>query len=761
MSENEKSDDDSKITYWLREIATAKDRDKTFHATGQKVLDIYSSEDPAKVPFNILYSNTETLFPAIYSAVPRPSVRQRFKEDQDPSTQAAAHAATRLLEYLLDTGVDGYETFDEGMKNATLDALLPGRGVTLIKYDADINEDDDGEVYNKSSELVCIDSRVWNRVYFGYSNKWSKVPWVAFEEHIDEDEAKRLFKDKASKLTFLANDDVSEDDKEKRQDKEKQGGEKTACIYQIWDRDDKKVRYVSNQYKEDFLLVEDDPLQLTGFFPIPKPILFTQQSQSLDSIAPYVYYENQAKEINNLTRRINRLSSSIKAKGIYDGELGSDIENLLKGDDNTFTPADKSASLAAEKGFQNAIWFMPIAEMMQVLQNLYATREQCKQVIYEITGISDIIRGSTVASETATAQGIKSQWGTMRLKRMQGEVQRYARDMLRIMLEIAATKFSEKTWAEMTGLNFATTEQLQQAQMILQSYQMQAQQIPQMPGQPPQIPPQVQQAQQLMQGIQWPKVLEMLKNDRMRSYKIDIETNSTVLPEAVEDQKQIADVMTALGQYLQGVTPLIQSGAFPFEAAKAMMMAIVRRYQFGDEIEQYIESMKEPTPPQPPAPPPDNSMQLKQMDMQAKQAELQHAAQLDQAKTQRESVQFEMENRAKVAIEQGKTQAQIEFERWKVEYEANARLNEIKISSEIEKETEIARATIDANTKIEMARISAETESMRMQSESFRMQNEESKAMMDKEGKDGQLSQLIEAIKQPISIDLGGNNATL
>jgi hypothetical protein len=132
MSENEKEDDDRKIGYWLREIADAKTREKTYHATGEKVLEIYGADDPTKVPFNILYSNVETLFPAIYSSVPRPSVKQRFKEDNDPESQAAAHAATRMLEYLLDTGVDGYETFDEGMKNAALDALLPGRGVNKV-----------------------------------------------------------------------------------------------------------------------------------------------------------------------------------------------------------------------------------------------------------------------------------------------------------------------------------------------------------------------------------------------------------------------------------------------------------------------------------------------------------------------------------------------------------------------------------------------------------------------------------------------------
>ena len=34
-------------------------------------------------------------------------------------------------------------------------------------------------------------------------------------------------------------------------------------------------------------------------------------------------------------------------------------------------------------------------------------RQECKQVIYEVTGLSDIIRGASNAQETATAQTIK------------------------------------------------------------------------------------------------------------------------------------------------------------------------------------------------------------------------------------------------------------------------------------------------------------------------------------------------------------------
>ena len=699
-------DDETEISYWLNEIEQAKKRDENFRKTGNKVLDIYSAKETGRVPFNILYSNTDTLLPALYSSIPRPAVSQRFKDDVDPIIEAAAMASNRMLEYLLDTGRDGYETFDEGMRNATLDALLPGRGVTRIKYDAEISENGD-DYATKDSELVCVDSIVWDRVLFGYAKKWSQIPWVAFEEHIDKDEAVRLFgKEKAGKLQFLKNDDVTDDDKKSKTEQEKQGGEKTACIYQIWDRDEKVVRYISMQYKDDFLKVEDDPLGLTGFFPIPKPILFLEQSHCLDAVAPYSFYENQAKEINTLTTRITRLATAIKAKGIYDAELGSDIENLMSGDDNEFIPADKSSTLSADKGFQNAIWFLPIAEMVGVLNNLYAAREQCKQVIYEVTGISDIIRGATVASETATAQGLKSQWGTMRLKRMQGEVQRYARDMLRIMLEIAATKFSEETWVQMTGLKYATEGQVMMAQQVIAMAKQVKMSMPpeQLQLLHQQYEQQLQQAQQVLQQVKWSDVINLLKNDMQRCYKIDIETNSTVLPEAIEDQKNIADVMTALGQYLQGVTPLIQSGAFPFEAAKAMMMSIVKRYQFGDKIEQYIDEMKPPAPPEQPQAPPDNTLQIKQLDLQAKQQELQVKAQLDQAKIETDRIIAQGKAQTEMHIEQAKAEAGIEFEKWKLQVETD---NAFKLAQfeAMEREKQW-RADIDARILLAQMSIS-------------------------------------------------------
>jgi len=395
---------------------------------------------------------------------------------------------------------------------------------------------------------------------------------------------------------------------------------------------------------------------------------------------------------------------------------------------------------------------MPLDVLITTLTQLYAARQQCKQVIYEITGISDILRGSSVASETATAQNIKNQWGTLRLKRMQKEVQRYCRDLLRIMLEIAASKFSEETWAKMTGLPYLTTMQVQQLQQMIQALQqqgqqlqMQAQQIqasmppppPPMQGQPappapppnPQLQAMQQQGQQLMQQLQqaqqklqstpkWGEVLGLLKDDIQRAYRIDIETNSTVEPEAVEDQKQITELMTALGQYLNGVMPLVAKGTLPFQAAQSMLLAITRRFRFGSEIEDYIKEMQPPKP--------DDGgkgvqaqvehakiqaeQQRAQMELQQKQAEMQAETQEAMAKLQHQ----QQSEQARNQIELEKIQAQRETEAMRIEGEKQAQLATLnaerateKMKAQMEQETELKKAALTAATQIEIANIKA------------------------------------------------------
>jgi len=701
------------VRWWLNEIEAARKREKEFRETGEKVNEIYAGEHTA-TPFNILFSNTETLFPALYSATPRPVVQRRFKDD-DPLGKAAAKAGERVLAYLLDTNAEGYETFDGALSAATLDALLCGRAVTTVKYDAQIaygmRPADGGEPDSvKTGELVCLDVRSWDRVYFGFARRWTKVPWVAYEEWIDKEEAVRLFgRATADKLVFSQGeeDEVRGDrgERAKRNGNERDMGErKTALVYQIWDKSDRKIRYVAPSYADGLLKTLDDPLGLTGFFNCPEPLGFLCRPNSLKPVAPYTLYAQQATELNEITRRISRVTKAIKAKAVYDSELGEDIKALVEADDNELVPADKSSSLAAEKGLQNAIWAWPIDRLVVVLRELIVAREQVKQTIYEITGIADVMRGQSNASETLGAQEIKQSWGTLRLKRMQRQVQRYVRDLLRMMLEVAVSRFSEETLAAMTGLSYLTGQQRVAAEASAQSMQL--------AGGP--LDPRVAAA---LQAPAWPPVMALLREDALRGYRIDIETNSTVEPEAVEDQKQISELLNALGQYLNGVAPLVARGVMPFGVAQNMLLAIARRFRFGTEIEDDIKQMQ---PPQPE----DDGQAAKLAEMQAKmQAESQQAAaklqleaQVEQGRARLEMEKLAMQER----IAQADREAEMAREAARIKLERDASIAKLRLEREItlakvgiDRQTELDKTQQALISQVEIARVNADAKAVK------------------------------------------------
>ncbi len=678
-------DEKAVVQFWLDEIQACRKRENQYRKQGELVLKMYEADESDEVPFNILYSNTETLLPALYSAQPRPVVQRRFKDD-DPLGKHVADAGRRMLEYLTDTNVEGYESFHDAMMAGVLDALLPGRGVTTVKYDAAFgtlaeprppqqdDEDPPGEEAAEYAqwETVCPESITWNRVYFGYAKKWKNVPWIAYEFYVTKEEAVPLIgQANANKLKYTTEEKEDDGEGKKRgEEAEQTGRQKRACLYQIWDKaGGKKIRYVSPNYKEAMLGEQDDPLGLTGFFNCPRPLQFIAKTHSLTPTAPYKQYKNQAKELNRITQRINRIVEAIKARGVYDGSISDSLGKVFEADDNVLIPAEVGSSLATEKGFENAIWFIPIEQLIAVLVQLFQARESCKQVIYEITGISDILRGSTKASETATAQDLKAKWGGLRIQRLQADVQRYARDLLRMMLELAATKFSVETWANVTGLPFLTQQQAQ----LLQQQVMAAQAT----GQPPDP-----QLVARLQSPIWEQILQIMRDDMQRAYKIDIETNSTIAPEAAEDQKAIAELMGGLGQVLNGLGPLVAKGVMPFEAAQALLLFVARRFRYGQEIEDYIKAMK---PPQPEG----DGGKAAQQQIQAQQKQAEQEIQFKQKQAemavQEKAMQVEMQQKQR-EMELQIREMQLEIEKQKMQMQHQAAQTQLQMKTQVEGE---------------------------------------------------------------------------
>src|SRR5690606_25678896 len=155
---------------------------------------------------------------------------------------------------------------------------------------------------------------------------------------------------------------------------------------------------------------EDDPLGLTNFYPIPAPVQPITLTGRLDPTCPFAIYKKLADELDLATKRINAIMRGLKVRGLVAGDL-TDVELLSKADDNELVAAKDLEGLAQTGGIEKAIMWWPVEKAIVVLKELYAQREQIKQAIYELTGISDIVRGASKSGETATAQQIKTQWG--------------------------------------------------------------------------------------------------------------------------------------------------------------------------------------------------------------------------------------------------------------------------------------------------------------------------------------------------------------
>lgn len=574
---------DEEVQGWRNELEDARKREQTFRNEGEKLYKMYDGENPNQHPFNILYSNTETLKPALYSNLPKPQVKPRFTEKDfkglskiNPLDKAVCEASNQMLSYLIDSNVEGYESFHDSIKASVLDSLIPGRGVTSIKFDAKIFDE---EVEWAS---ICLNTTKYTRFLHGFATKWSEVPWIAYEFYPDKDEAKRLFGDKADDMQFS----ISEEDEKKEETFD--NSKKTACVYQIWDRNNKEILYVTDSH-ENILRRDDDPLEISGFFNTPRPLMLHTKSNNLKPTALYSLYENQAKELDRITRSINKVAQALKVRGGYDAGLGGELERILEGEENTFVPMENLSTMM-DGGIEKHIWTLPLGELAGVLQQLYVAREGCKQVIYEITGISDILRGSSKASETLGAQKVKEAWGTLRLKDMQSEVQNYVRDILRIMLDIAVKNVPQSIWMKVTGLPYPTKKQKEKATKQLNKLRELID--PQKPDE--NLAKQLQELTNMLALPSWEVILETLKDDYTRSYKVDIETNSTLDVEATEDKKYIGEAMNAMAQFMNGLMPMVTAGVLPFPAAKSMLIDIAQKMRFGETVLDEINAMQQP-----------------------------------------------------------------------------------------------------------------------------------------------------------------------
>ena len=579
-----------------------------------KIVAQYEAEERNSVnpTFNILYSNTETLLPALYNSTPRPDVARRYTAatHERQLDSAVAQCAERLLEYSEDSNSSEYATFDYEIREAVLHALVPGQGQTRVRV-----------LQESGHEQLVYDTLAYDRFIWQYARKWCQVSWVGFGYDLNREGFEDQFPEfckgteykkwavggwKALKAKF------SEDPESKpRDDKTGMHREPSLLVWEIWDHPTQKLRWICETFPDDFLMTERYPFKLSTRFPCPPPLVFVKRNNNLDPKPLYVLYEAQDRELQEISKRFLRVVKAIRARGAYNAKL-TELEKIFGEDSDNAMIAVENADflLQDNRGFDNAIWMVPIDTLVEVATKLAEAREQIKQTIYEITGIGDLLRGQAEAAQTAQQASTQNAWGTLRLKRMQNDVSIFCRELFRIAFEFMVNTYSQRTIQDITKLEYLTQDQLVQYrtamgqyQQMLQAQQMQQQQAvqiaqqsgqPPAPPQPPPPPPVPPDQQRLMAFPVWEEIIQNMRDRFERTYRIDIETNSTVDLEATEDKASMAEFMNAFGQMAAGLQNMGETGMIPYDVSKEIMGELFRRYRFGRRVEQMLEMAQPP-----------------------------------------------------------------------------------------------------------------------------------------------------------------------
>lgn len=555
--------------------------------------------------FDLYWASLEILKVAVYSHPPAAVVTPRFA-DRDKIATTASEVLERCLVSSFERG-----DFDQVMLGIRDDLVYAARGVPRVTYESD---------EKGGGKRVCEEHVDRCDFLHEPARKWAEVGWVAFAGYLTEREFDKRF----------ANWKKANDGRESPQfniRRDRTDGQRTdtaaKCkVWEVWHRADNRVYWVTEGV--DTFLDESKPfLALEAFYPCPRPAFGTTKRRSLIPVPDYVRYENTLNQINELTRRIHSLLEWIRVKGLIPagGDVGSAVETALnqQDDDVLLIPIPAAALVQGSGQF---VQFLPLQDFANTITGLIEARRELIQNFYELSGISDIMRGATEAQETLGAQQLKQQNGSVRVREKVEELQRVARDVARISAEIIAEKFDQDTILSMAQMTIPTKAEVKKnvaeikrkSEEALASLEKQATEAiaaAQESGQ--QIDPQQAQAQfdqqqqaiieqtrvalqEASEQVTIDDVMKLFRDQKARAFAIDIETDSTIMTDEMGEKQARSEFLTAFASASTAVTPLLQAGEAGAKLAGGMLKFAIAPFRAGRQLDALVDDFVDAAP---------------------------------------------------------------------------------------------------------------------------------------------------------------------
>ena len=695
-----KNSPEGQYEYWHEEMGASGKARKNWHKQSDKIVkrfidsrrDTPVAPSAASVPFrlNLFHANVVTLTSLLYGRTPKVDVSRRYADPNDDVSRVASEMMERILNNDISDNGDEYDCV---LRSTLQDRLLSGLGCARVRYEAEfetvtnnvIGMDGlqiEGQTVEEEQlvfEKAPVDYFFWRDVLWGWTRSWSKLPWLAYRSYVTKDEATARWGDEAARgLTFkkqMVTDDESESD-----GSSSDSPWQKAEVWEIWDKEKRNIVFYSEGYSK-ILETKEDTLGLNGFFPSPPFFLANPTTTLYEPTPDYHLAQDLYNEIDKLQTRIAIITEAVKVVGLYNSDGSESVGRMFKeGVDNTLIPVDNWAIWGENGGMQGNIDWFPIMDVVGALDKLRELRDEQIQLLYQVTGMADVMRGGGGQYEGTGQAQLKAKYGTVRVQALQDEFATFATDIMDIKAEIIAKHFDPKTIAERSNIMMTADADMAEP------------------------------------------AIELIKDYEKSRLSVTIRPESIAMIDYAELRQERSEYMNAVATFMQSSAPLLEQkpemAAFLLQLFQWSLAGFKGSSEMEGVIDKAISEMQraqKESEGQEEKPDPDQmraqaASALEQMKQEGELAKI-------QAKAQADSMAREQDKMADIETIQAQTQAKLaetnaELTRFiteeKVKLEAAILLEQVQAQSNIQQ----TQATVEGEIQKDMveAQLNVETE---------------------------------------------------
>lgn len=455
-----------------------------------------------------------------------------------------------------------------------------------IVYSDDIYQDDEGKYFIEHNQVVDIDSEKVYLCHVLYKNifidpgitNYDRCKRIAFEECYSRNDFKRIFGMQA----YL---DLPQPNEDMPGSGEADQKEQNIYVYEYWDIYEKETKWLpkdgdkfivpkSDYQPEEYDDFEEEKAGLYGlknFFPCPPPLVINAPTDEFWPTPEFFQLLDMIEDLHNVFSKMVQTTKAIRTRLIYDASIEGLKEALNElGNTEAIGVSNLSQSLASNGGsLAGVVQAIPVAELIEGLNQLYIALNQRLESIYKLSGTSDLLQGLTVenSGKTLGERQIEEKYATNQLYEFQRKMAEFVRAGYQLLCEMALKNFKDAS---------------------LDKYI-----IPQ--TLPEKIKPLYRAA------------LQLLKDDPER-FRVDLDTDSTIALNEQYDKQMRVELVNALTTALEKTATIAQTNLplvrVELHCLKYLIQGFRQGKMFQAEITEAIdnvisqveESMKNPKP---------------------------------------------------------------------------------------------------------------------------------------------------------------------